>query len=131
MIFFWLVVALAALDAENLWLPNWITFPGIALGLLFNCFHFVLGDWLAEGPTISISGTVTTGLIGQCVAPLAAADIYDDVGIAPFRQGFLQLHFSAHEQRQQRLAAKTSAGDPNSSKSVPRTALSRITEKNE
>ena len=33
-IFYWLLVALAALDAENLWLPNWITLPGIILGVL-------------------------------------------------------------------------------------------------
>ncbi|MGA8086163.1 MAG: prepilin peptidase [Terracidiphilus sp.] len=33
--FYWLLVALAALDSERLWLPNWITFPGIALGFLF------------------------------------------------------------------------------------------------
>jgi leader peptidase (prepilin peptidase)/N-methyltransferase len=35
-IFYWILVALAALDAENLWLPNMITLPGIALGLLFS-----------------------------------------------------------------------------------------------
>jgi leader peptidase (prepilin peptidase) / N-methyltransferase len=34
-VFYWLVAALAALDAESLWLPNWITLPGIALGFLF------------------------------------------------------------------------------------------------
>jgi leader peptidase (prepilin peptidase) / N-methyltransferase len=34
LIFFWLLVALAVLDAEHLWLPNWLTWPGIALGLL-------------------------------------------------------------------------------------------------
>jgi leader peptidase (prepilin peptidase)/N-methyltransferase len=34
MTFSWLMVALAALDAENYWLPNWITLPGIAVGLL-------------------------------------------------------------------------------------------------
>ncbi len=38
MIFYWLVVALAVLDFENLWLPNWITLPGIALGFAFNSF---------------------------------------------------------------------------------------------
>lgn len=75
MVFFWLLVALAVLDAENLWLPNWITFPGIAFGLLFNCLPFVLGNWLAEGPTISISRMITTSLIGQFFAPLAAAGL--------------------------------------------------------
>jgi leader peptidase (prepilin peptidase) / N-methyltransferase len=29
----WILVCLAALDAEHLWLPDWITWPGIALGI--------------------------------------------------------------------------------------------------
>jgi leader peptidase (prepilin peptidase)/N-methyltransferase len=36
MAFFWLLIALAALDAESLWLPNSITVPGIVLGLLLD-----------------------------------------------------------------------------------------------
>jgi leader peptidase (prepilin peptidase)/N-methyltransferase len=32
--FYWLLVALALLDAEHLWLPDWLTWPGIALGFL-------------------------------------------------------------------------------------------------
>lgn len=35
-IFFWLLVALAVLDAEHLWLPNWLTLPGTALGFVFT-----------------------------------------------------------------------------------------------
>ncbi len=34
MAFYWLLVALALLDAEHLWLPNWLTWPGIAMGVL-------------------------------------------------------------------------------------------------
>jgi leader peptidase (prepilin peptidase)/N-methyltransferase len=35
--FYWSLVALAALDAEHLWLPNWLTWSGIVLGfILFN-----------------------------------------------------------------------------------------------
>jgi leader peptidase (prepilin peptidase)/N-methyltransferase len=35
--FYWLLMALAVLDAEHLWLPNWLTWPGIVLGyILFN-----------------------------------------------------------------------------------------------
>lgn len=34
MILLWLLVALAVFDAENLWLPDRLTWPGIALGLL-------------------------------------------------------------------------------------------------
>jgi leader peptidase (prepilin peptidase)/N-methyltransferase len=33
-VFYWILVALAILDAENFWLPNWLTLPGIALGLV-------------------------------------------------------------------------------------------------
>ncbi len=35
LVFCWLLVALAVLDAENFWLPNLLTFPGIVLGLAF------------------------------------------------------------------------------------------------
>jgi leader peptidase (prepilin peptidase)/N-methyltransferase len=40
MLFCWLLVALAVFDAEHLWLPDWLTWPGIVLGFLFN-----LLDW--------------------------------------------------------------------------------------
>ena len=33
LIFYWLLIALAMLDAEHLWLPDFLTLPGIALGL--------------------------------------------------------------------------------------------------
>ncbi len=35
MLFYWLLVALAALDSEHLWLPDRLTLPGTALGLAF------------------------------------------------------------------------------------------------
>ncbi len=35
-IFYWLLVGLAALDSEFLWLPDAITLPGIALGVVFT-----------------------------------------------------------------------------------------------
>jgi leader peptidase (prepilin peptidase)/N-methyltransferase len=34
MVFLWILVALAVLDAENLWLPDRLTFTGIGLGLV-------------------------------------------------------------------------------------------------
>jgi leader peptidase (prepilin peptidase) / N-methyltransferase len=37
-VFYWLLVGLAALDAEHLWLPNVITLPGIVLGIAFSFF---------------------------------------------------------------------------------------------
>jgi leader peptidase (prepilin peptidase) / N-methyltransferase len=36
MIFIWLLVGLAAIDAENLWLPDRLIFPGILLGFGLN-----------------------------------------------------------------------------------------------
>jgi leader peptidase (prepilin peptidase)/N-methyltransferase len=40
MVFEWLLIALAVLDAEHLWLPDWITLPGTALGVVWQ---FVVG----------------------------------------------------------------------------------------
>lgn len=42
MIFYWLLVAMAILDAENLWLPNWLTWPGTVAGFLLSAFGFVV-----------------------------------------------------------------------------------------
>jgi leader peptidase (prepilin peptidase)/N-methyltransferase len=39
MILSWLLVALAVLDAENLWLPDALTLPGIGLGLMVTVAH--------------------------------------------------------------------------------------------
>jgi leader peptidase (prepilin peptidase)/N-methyltransferase len=75
MLLYWLLIALAMLDAESLWLPNWITIPGIALGILLNCAHFVLADWLAEGPNIGLQGTFAVSLLGESIAPLAAGGL--------------------------------------------------------
>ena len=41
----WLLVALAALDAEHFWLPNCLTWPGVFLGILLNV---VDGDWQVD-----------------------------------------------------------------------------------
>lgn len=53
-ILFWLLVALAVLDAENLWLPNWLTLPGIALGFLYSVLLIPL----------SYDGTIALARIG-------------------------------------------------------------------
>ncbi len=42
LVFYWLLVALAVLDAENLWLPNWLTLPGIALGFAVTLIRAAL-----------------------------------------------------------------------------------------
>lgn len=40
-ILLWLLVALATLDVEELWLPDFLTWPGMALGLLSNYLFFL------------------------------------------------------------------------------------------
>jgi leader peptidase (prepilin peptidase) / N-methyltransferase len=75
LVLYWGLIALAFLDAEHLWLPNWITLPGIACGILLNSAHFVLADWLAEGPNIGLPGTIAVSLIGESIPPLALAGL--------------------------------------------------------
>jgi len=38
---YWILTALAILDAENFWLPNWLTLPGIGLGILYVAFELM------------------------------------------------------------------------------------------
>ncbi len=70
MLLLWLLVGLAILDAENLWLPNFLTFPGIALGLvyatIFECltYHFDTGVRPARAFLQSvIAACVSAGLV--------------------------------------------------------------------
>lgn len=72
-VFFWLVVALATLDAENLWLPDWLTWPGIALGLAFSVAPLpIFGGTFASfhrGPNIHVQTAIAT-LISMALAAL-------------------------------------------------------------
>jgi len=53
-VFYWLLMALAMLDAEHLWLPNFLTLPGIALGLgalfLSEAIQKYWGDFYPQFP---------------------------------------------------------------------------------
>ena len=48
MIFMWMLVALATLDAEHFWLPNAITLPGIAFGFLWWLILAEQAGWAAH-----------------------------------------------------------------------------------
>jgi leader peptidase (prepilin peptidase) / N-methyltransferase len=50
MVLCWLLVALAVLDLENLWLPDWLTLTGAAVGLLVNLLHFGV-QWILASTT--------------------------------------------------------------------------------
>lgn len=54
MLFYWMLVALAVLDAEHLWLPNWLTWPGIVLGFASSMFYF----WIHSGPVLTYYGAM-------------------------------------------------------------------------
>ena len=71
----WLLVALAILDAEHLWIPNPITYPGICTGLLLTGIHFLLMEWEAEGPHLSKLSTLMDGILGCLIAILISAGI--------------------------------------------------------
>jgi leader peptidase (prepilin peptidase) / N-methyltransferase len=71
----WLLVALAILDAEHLWIPNSITYPGICIGLLLTGIHFLLMEWEAEGPHLSKLSTLMNGFLGCLIAILISAGI--------------------------------------------------------
>jgi leader peptidase (prepilin peptidase)/N-methyltransferase len=71
MVFYWLLIALAMLDAEHLWLPNFLTLPGIALGLgaffLPEAIQKYWGDFYPQFPGLF------QGTIDRVIAILAAA----------------------------------------------------------
>jgi leader peptidase (prepilin peptidase)/N-methyltransferase len=56
MLMIWLLIALAVLDAEHLWLPDWMTIPGILIGIVDTS---LLGFLLIHQPhcdCIGVSG---------------------------------------------------------------------------
>ncbi len=55
----WLLVALAALDAENLWLPNKLTLPGIVIGFAYSLLPWY---WIDRLPIFGIQQATTAGL---------------------------------------------------------------------
>ena len=66
-IFYWLLVGLAALDAEHLWLPDAVTLPGIVLGVVFTVLSgSVYATAESHRPPMSI-------LLGCAFSILAAA----------------------------------------------------------
>jgi leader peptidase (prepilin peptidase)/N-methyltransferase len=70
MIFYWMMIALAILDAENLWLPDWITIPGTALGFFFAVLVGPLDDawWF-------LRNTATQAALDEMLAILIAAGL--------------------------------------------------------
>ncbi len=73
MILYWLLVALAVLDAEQFWLPDRLTWPGIALGFVYS----VLASWLSRQslPSSSLHATSAHAAVASLVAIAAAGGL--------------------------------------------------------
>jgi leader peptidase (prepilin peptidase)/N-methyltransferase len=67
LLFYGLVVALAFLDWENLWMPDWLTLPGVAIGFALTVLSaLLLGNWGAflPPPYYDLTGFVVDTLLG-------------------------------------------------------------------
>jgi leader peptidase (prepilin peptidase)/N-methyltransferase len=81
MILIWLLVGLAMLDAEQFWLPDFLTLPGAAIGLLYAFLEpFILRKLdsltrlpLTEGMEGMRLGLWTPGIVRLCEVLAAAA----------------------------------------------------------
>jgi len=73
MIFYWLVVALAALDMEQLWLPDLLTFSGIALGIVCTSVYRAVEGHYSDAPSPSAFREGVETAIASALAILAAA----------------------------------------------------------
>lgn len=60
----WLLLALAFLDADNYWLPDLLTIPGIALGLVFRNF----GDLLFSRHTVATATLSVAFTLLECAS---------------------------------------------------------------
>ena len=70
MILSWLLVALAALDAEHLWLPDALTLPGIGLGLAIEAAKAWLGSSIYSNGAF---GWPYFDVVSHAIAALGAA----------------------------------------------------------
>jgi leader peptidase (prepilin peptidase) / N-methyltransferase len=71
-IFIWLLVALLFLDAEHLWLPDKLTFPGILLGFVYRFGYFLLHHSFSFQQPDTVPSLLVT-LFLQALNILAAA----------------------------------------------------------
>ena len=80
-IFYWLLIALAVLDAEHLWLPDWLTLPGAALGFAFTLLRAGLLSQPASPSPALLHYGLTTWLMTGAWRPLRTLAFQRLVGI--------------------------------------------------
>ena len=74
--FYWLILALAVLDAEQFWLPDRITVPGIVLGCLVSPIHAALAlPSTANGPNNTAIHAVALALLSNVAGVVLAAGL--------------------------------------------------------
>lgn len=67
----WLLIALAVLDAEHLWLPDYLTIPGIVLGFLVTIVRtYLVRRILIDIPPPSIAIAAVKSILGILAAAL-------------------------------------------------------------
>ena len=74
LVLIWLLVALLFLDAEHLWLPNKLTFPGILLGFVYRFSDFLLNHNFVPQSHDAIPSVAGTLAI-QALSIVAAASV--------------------------------------------------------
>jgi leader peptidase (prepilin peptidase)/N-methyltransferase len=74
MLLYWLLVGLAALDAEHLWIPDWITIPATVFGSLFELVPLVR-LWSLRITYEDISAKAGWGAAEYVLGILAAAGL--------------------------------------------------------
>lgn len=76
-ILFWLLVALAVLDMENLWLPNFLLFPGILLGLIYSVANQELlwSPYAGYGGPRTFAGRLLLVVLKRLIGALFAAGV--------------------------------------------------------
>jgi Type II secretory pathway, prepilin signal peptidase PulO and related peptidases len=74
-VFYWMLVALAALDAEHLWLPNALTIPGIVLGLAYFTIYLLVRsrEVLEYYGATALRGRMLMQLVGERLLAVVAA----------------------------------------------------------
>jgi leader peptidase (prepilin peptidase)/N-methyltransferase len=72
-IFFWTLVAIAVLDAENLWIPDWLTYPGIVLGIASEVTYQIVGDRSSDAPVRSSLQAAGKIVLVSLIGVLASA----------------------------------------------------------
>ena len=69
----WLLIALATLDAEHLWLPDWLTVPGIIVGFASSVIYEALGNRYSDTPLPIQQTAVTAGIESVIAISISAA----------------------------------------------------------